>query len=226
MPSKVIIDTYEAVGGPAKAVKAPDGYVAGPTDAGEYVVAYCGKHTSAKTYRYWSGVPWGASLRERREQLQVYVGGRWQLLSLFTPATKEEIINYHWILYQKRKIPKTWVFNDFGHMTCFVFKDVNKNLKIDKGEEIHSEFIHTTPPNEAQSLMGWTIKLEESHGCIHVKPMDINEMIRKGYLKAGNKIFIHSYLEKEPVRTRSNGQPPYELHFYPGSKKIVVEGTR
>jgi hypothetical protein len=226
MHPKVIIDTYEAVGGLAKAVKAPDGYVAGPTDAGEYVVAYCGKHTSAKVYRYWSGVPWGASIRERRGQLEVYVSGRWQSLSLFTPATKEAILNAYFDLYGRRELPKTWVFNDFGHQTCYFFKDVNKNLKLDGKEHIHREFIHPTPSNEAQTERGNPVILFESHGCIHVKPKDIDEMIRKGYLKAGNKIFVHSYLEKEPVRTRGNGHPPYELHFYPGSKNIVVEGTK
>jgi hypothetical protein len=63
MAKKAVIATYDALGGPEKAVKAPDGFVAGPTDAGNYVIAYCARHQSNR-YPKWSGIPWGAALRD------------------------------------------------------------------------------------------------------------------------------------------------------------------
>jgi len=224
MPPKVIVGTYDAVGGPKKAFKAHDGYRAGPTDAGEYVIAYCGKHSSSKYYRYWSKVRWGTPLREKRGVLQVYVNKRWRPLKNFTPATKDVIMDRHKALYGTRKLPSKWVFNDFGHLTCYFFKDLDKDRRKDKNERIHSELIHTTPDDEASTAQGKPVILTESHGCIHVKPNDIDEMRKKGYLKPGNSLIIHGYKKVAPIGPKGLGGPPFEVHFFPGAKKIVIEG--
>jgi hypothetical protein len=59
--------------------------------------------------------------------------------------TKAEIEECHHQLYRTRVLPSTWVFNDFGHVTCFLYKDLNRNRHRDPNEPIHGEFLHTTP---------------------------------------------------------------------------------
>lgn len=223
MPRRVIVDLFEAVGGPAKAYKAPDGYTAGPTDAGQYVVAYCGRHSS-RAYAYWSKVRWGSPLREKRGVLQIQANGRWQPLKAFTTVSKSEILDYHESLYGTRKLPSKWVFNDFGHLTCYFFEDANKDGKLSKGEKIHSEFIHTTPGDEAATAQGQPVILAESHGCIHLKPEDIDRMKLRGYLDAGTAMIIHKYGDKPFAGPKGTGSRPFEVHFFPGAKRIVVQG--
>ncbi len=224
--AKVIVDVYDAVGGEDKdSFIATDGKKAGRTDEGEFVIAYCGRHTS-RLYPYWGSIPWGTRMKEENGILKVYMGRRWQPLKNFTNATKDIIKDEYETLYGMRKLPDKWVFNDFGHMTCYYFKDVNRNHKLDKKiEHIHGEFIHTTPENEAQSALGKAIELDYSHGCIHVKPKDIDEMQERGYVKKGNLLVVHSYRQKAPIGPRRIGKAPFEFHFYPFSNKIVIFGN-
>ena len=90
--------------------------------------------------------------------------------------------------------------------------------------------IHSTPDDEAltaKGVPGVEIELCESHGCIHVKPADIDDMIRRGFMKPGNPIFIHSYTEQAPIGPVDiGGHFPYEVHFFPMFIKIVVKGIR
>ena len=236
MARKVVVAMFDAVGGPAKAQRAEDGLTAGPTDAGRYVVASCGRHVSP-TYPVWSSIRWGTPLKEIEGKIYVQsnnsrTGGRdgvratgWRPLEEFTTATREQILDYHEMLYGTRRVPDTWIFNDFGHATCYFFKDLNDNRVRDGKEKIHAEYIHTTPPDEAAMSLGLTVELSESHGCVHVKPADIDTMIAKGYIKKGNLVFVHKYAASVPQRPAGTGHAPYELHFYPGPKKIVVLGA-
>jgi len=199
----------------------------GPTDSGQFVIAYCSKHSSRR-YAEWSKIKWGTPLKEENGQLFIKFQGQWKLLKNYTSVTKDQIKQYHRQLYGTAKIPTQWVFNDFGHMTCYYFKDINKNRKLDKsaGERVHGEFIHTTPTDEANTRLGLPVFLTESHGCVHVKPADIDIMIEKGYLRKGNLFIVHKYNEAAPtVAGGGNAKPPYEVHFYPGSRQIVVKGT-
>ncbi len=224
MTLKVVVDVYDAAGGPGSPVMGGDGYTMGPTDSGQYVIASCGRHISRQTYRYWSRVPWGTPLKEDKGILKVFLRGRWQPLRIFTPALKGEILDRHQELYGSRIIPKKWVFNDFGHMTCYFFKDLDKDRKLDSNERIHREYVHTTPLDEAQTAKGNPVILTESHGCIHVKPKDIDAMRNKGYFKAGNSLVVHKYSETASLSPRGRGKPPFEVHFFPGSKKMVIKG--
>jgi hypothetical protein len=228
LANKVIVGIYDAVGGPKTPRKGEDGLPMGQTDAGKYVVARCTRAIAEKNYSYWSRVPWGTPLDGQRGIIKVFLNGKWQPLSKFTPATKKEILDYHEELYGSRIIPNKWVFNDFGHMACYYFEDLNKNLKKDGKEKIKKELIHTTPDREAQTAMDEDFVLDlsdESHGCIHVKPKDIDEMIDKGYLKAGNRLIIHRYNETAPIGPVGIGKSPFEVHFFPGSLKILVKGV-
>lgn len=201
---------------------ASDGFQQGPTDAGEYRVAYFGRHISRR-YPFWSGVPWGAPLKEENNSLRVNIGGKWSRLSAFSLATKEDIMNRHEELYASRKIPSTWVFNDFGHMTCFLFRDKNLNGRMDNGEKIHGEFLHTTPFDEAMTALKRPVTLEPSHGCVHLKPADVDEMISRKYLVKGRKVIVHRYKDHAPLMILgAKGSGDLELQFYPASRRLYV----
>jgi len=218
--------TYDAVGGPALEHTGADGYSAGPTDEGSYIMAGAWKQSKSKLYPAWSTLAWGTPLRENTDgSISVYVDGKWQPLFNFTKVTRDEIKEMYYQLYGKSEIPKTWVFNDFGHLTTYYFKDKNNNKKLDKGERIESELIHTTPPDEANTALGIKVELSESHGCVHVKPRDIDEMVARGYIAKGNAFVVHSYSEKTPTDIPcADAKAPFEVHFFPGPKKIYVFG--
>jgi hypothetical protein len=233
MSERVVVDIYEAVGGPEKPGKDEYGLPYGPTDAGTYVFHGCGPHSSP-TYKKWSTIPWGSKLKFLNGEILVKYKGKWirpQDINRFGPTT-QEILNQH---YKPPALgglgltdfPSKWVYNDFGHTTCKFFRDVNKNRKLDKGEHIHSEYVHTTPDNEAQFAKGEKVELYESHGCIHVKPADIDDMIHKGYMRKGNSAKVHKYNEKPvSLAVSSSGKPPFEVHFYPGAQKIYIVGRK
>lgn len=229
--TKIVVDIFPAVGGPKTSGMGSDGFEQGPTDKGTYMIAYCNKHTSNR-YKTWSKVTWGTPLKEERGTLYVNVRDdkgdkRWKKLSEFSSATRADVLKYHEDLYGKKAIPDKWVFNDFGHMTCYYFKDVNDNKKKDKRERVYGEFIHTTPVNEAETAKSKPVILTESHGCVHVKPKDIDVMIKKGYIKRNNKFIVHDYAEIPPTTVPYHkGKPPFELHFYPHNRVIYVVGIR
>ena len=51
-------------------------------------------------------------------------------------------------------------------------------------------------------------------------------MSKKGYLKAGNIIIIHKYNEIAPIQPIGQGNPPYQVHFYPNSQRLVIYGVK
>lgn len=224
---RAIVASFDAVGGPSKLSKASDGYYAGPTDAGLYRVSHCGRHSSP-SYPDWSKIRWGSELKEVSGELQVMHDGKWQLMKVVSPKmTKQAIMQRNLDLYGKYEVPSTWVFNDFGHMTCYFFKDTNGNKRLDwkDGESLHKEYFHTTPDDEAASAVGKPIRLSLSHGCIHLKPNDIDAMIAAGYFKGGNRVVVHRYDEKSPGwPSDPAATTPFEVHFFPGANKVFVTG--
>jgi hypothetical protein len=129
-------------------------------------------------------------------------------------------------------LPKTWIFNDFGHLVIKYY-NVRTGMRS-------LQYFHTTPTTEA--LIKTDEKrpneitpelLGESHGCTHLIPTDINEMISKKYVKIGNIIKIHSYNEDpnewlmmNKIKRDETGGPPYEIHFFPGFYKLIIIGNK
>jgi hypothetical protein len=223
---RVVVDRYLAVGGPAESRTGSDGYEAGPTDAGTFVIAYCGLHSSAR-YPTWSKIRWGSPLREAEGgHVEVLHDGKWRRLDSFPEAPSvEELKMRYQDLYGDYAVPSTWVFNDFGHQTCYYFKDLNRNRRLDGNEVIHGEFLHTTPDNEAQAQRGEEVRLAQSHGCIHIGPSDIDDLKQKGYVDRGNTFVVHEYTEEAPLDLPVEaGKKPFEVHFYPGSQHILIFG--
>ena len=86
-----------------------------------------------------------------------------------------------------RVIP-TWNLNDFGKWSW--------NLK--KYGQRTPYYIHTTPADEEASETHRRFLLTQSHGCIHIYPDDRDEMMRKGYLKAGINVEVKAYGQQGP----------------------------
>jgi hypothetical protein len=91
------------------------------------------------------------------------------------------------------------VFNDFGPWAVRYFKDKNHNKKLDAGESLSGEMIHTTPENEGQIVKGEPVTLEPSHGCIHVSPADRDRFHAVGAFDKGVDLIIHVYAEAVPA---------------------------
>lgn len=229
MAKRVKVAMFDAVGGPSVLQKASDGYFAGPTDSGIYRMARCGRHSSP-SYPDWSKIRWGSEIKEEGGEIKVMHDGKWQPLKKVSPRiTKEFLMQRNLDLYGKYELPKSWLFNDFGHVTCYFFRDKNGNRRLDKdlGEKIHTEYFHSTPDDEAATVAGKPVTLSQSHGCIHLKPNDIDEMIKKGYFDAGNMVVVHAYDEKVASwEYDAAGTAPFELHFFPGASKVMVTGRR
>jgi hypothetical protein len=225
MARKVVVQVYDAYGGPEVAKIAPDGFEAGPTDPGEYRVAYCSRHASTR-YPTWSKIPWGAPLKDEKGVVWVKYQGTWQPLSTVATVTRTDVVKYHQELYGVAKVPASWVFNDFGHATCFLYRDENRNRRRDPKEKIHSEFLHTTPVAEAVEALGGTSTLVESHGCVHLKPGQMDDMIRRGFLRKNVKVIFHRYSDRKVIFPKSgSGIGPFVLHFFPSMLQILVIGN-
>lgn len=225
MATKVLAAMYDGFGGPKNARMGDDGFEAGPTDPGEYRVAYCGRHSSRR-YRGWSTFRWGSEVKEEAGKVLVMHDGKWTDVAGYG-LDRKQITDYSQFLYGVDKVPKKWVFNDFGHMTCYLYRDLNGNRRMDGKETIHGEFIHTTPVNESEETLGLEVQLTESHGCIHVKPGDIDEMIRLRYLAKNNRVVVHRYAETRIpfAKAKISHSRPYEVHFYPGLQKMCIVGV-
>jgi hypothetical protein len=224
--NKVLAAHYEARGGPPTPTMGFDGFMMTPTPAGRYRVAYCARHSSQRRYRTWSLFRWGSEVKEEGGKVLVMHNGKWTDVAT-CGLDREAIAQYAWDLYRVRKIPKKWVFNDFGHMTCYLYRDVNNNARQDAKEPTMSEMLHADPVGEAAAKLGDPVRLDASHGCVHLKPADIDDMISRKFMKKDNPVIVHQYTEMRI----SNGKPsvghraPYELHFYPGLQLMCVIGV-
>ncbi|MEM9836470.1 MAG: hypothetical protein AAF828_08205 [Bacteroidota bacterium] len=147
-----------------------------------------------------------------------------------------------------KEIPDKWMLNDFGHLSIKYYKDKNHNGRLDGKEGIVADFVHSSPNTEMFTRLppryqGSVLKAEVlksqpdnsrdklllrllnwSHGCIHILPADMDEMVKEGYAKKGNILKVHDYTvdtydEKEVIRHRIT---PYEVHFFPKDFRVVV----
>jgi len=90
---------------------------------------------------------------------------------------------------------------------CFIlavryFVDKNRNKRLDGGETLLGEMIHTTPEYEGQTERGVPVKLDASHGCIHVAPVDRDKLHTAGAFARGTDLIIHDYKEAIPAHLK------------------------
>ncbi len=217
-----------------------------PTREGRYIVYSIGKHVSSQRWLF-SSIAWGTPMKFEKEVVYVQKNGKWVKLSatnsqwLSGGNSEKDLHDYLIKLYVSYKqnnvrlysngMPGTWVFNDFGHVSVKYFKDTNDNFKLDKNESLMSDFIHTTPVTEAVSSFNkqnirsaQPVQLVSSHGCIHVRPDDIDEMIRNKYIEKGSAFVVHPYhpnqVSENVIVVNNNKRFPvtaFEVHFFPRS---------
>lgn len=201
------------------------------TRPGEFVIDSVAPHTSSSRW-LWSTIEYGTPIEERFGVIHVKKNGKWIKIKEIgswrnfgdrdiIDAIKEQNMNLTGI----SGIPKTWIFNDFGHMSIKYFVDRNHNYKKDGKEEILSDFIHTTPDDEINDSLGESRdKLSKSHGCVHIYPKDMDVMIATNYLKTGNIFEVHAYSESVQLTLKRERYKylSHEVHFFPKDNKLVV----
>lgn len=164
-----------------------------------------------------SKIPWGTELKADRVNNRVFyrTGQRsrpWaDLAQLISPdATYANLKTLFHAKYGRGSkydtnndgIPDVWVFNDFGPMAVRYFRDKNGSGRLDDGETLSGEMIHTTPDNEAQTATGNPVILDPSHGCVHVAPVLRDKFHKAGAFDRGIKFVIHRYRETVPPALR------------------------
>ena len=150
-----------------------------------------------------SRIPWGTELRlDASGQHLLYKTGAepWRSLEAIIPDATLTYVKgeFHRMWGSSRRynqngdgIPDVWVLNDFGPIAINYFRDGNHNRKLNRGERIMGEMIHTTPDNQGQTDKGQAPQLGFSHGCIHVRPADLARLQKQGAFKVGELLFVH-----------------------------------
>lgn len=244
------VKTFAATGGwsPRYLTVYPDlkkeGYSS--TRPGVFVIESITPHVSSSRWRY-SSIEWGTPIREESGIIFIKKRGNWikiRELASFRDMSDTEIVAK--LKYFSKGftgfeiIPKTWIFNDFGHIAIKYFADKNHNYKKDGNESTVSDFIHAIQRDEAidasrdASYLDTSLRpprersvLTSSHGCVHAYPKDIDALIAAHYLKKGNIFEVHDYYEDAPrtLKRKRHKYSPYEVHFFPFYSRLVVYGV-
>jgi hypothetical protein len=211
----------EAWGGPAREQPrfGTQKYAAVPTEAGRFVIFGIVKYRTSSWEK--SNIPWGARLKINPLDFNdlVYEDnlGKWHSVRQATTGpsiprglSRGDVQREYFLRYGDDMPPKMWLFNDFGPKAIRYFKDKNHNRRLDKdqGEALMGEMFHTTPGNEAEAFKFKAAHphsdapppatMDESHGCIHLKPYDRDKLQAAGAFKPGTTLIIHEYDEHVP----------------------------
>jgi hypothetical protein len=214
-------ERYEAVGGVKSNLGATGGHTSNITPKGLYTLGPR-EHVVAPSW-YNSIIPWGTKLwinidlqTHKEECVYEAKPHDWRLLTgprgaltlarikfevstlasekkatSIGPARRKELedeMRYTVIDPATGKLRSVqWVWNDFGQWGW--------NLRRKGGRTIY--FVHTTPLTERPQTPG-DAALLTSHGCVHIHPVDRDQMMERGYLKEGVSFEVRSYDEKGP----------------------------
>lgn len=209
-------ESYEAVAGPPPGVKGDTrgGHRAGSTPKGWFILAKKEHHTTLN----WpmSSIAYGSDLRIGTDGLVEYLHvGNWLKANgphgTWTKATKifnqrdnlgaiitdEDLKAFHKAAYNaKRELRPEWILNDFGEWAW----------NLTRGGKRTPFYLHTTPSDEFYMRAPAEVEkfhelIGQSHGCVHVLPKDRNEMMQRGYLRAGVPLLVMPYNRKGPPRS-------------------------
>jgi hypothetical protein len=147
-----------------------------------------------------SAIKWGTPLKDmgpvKDDVWYQLPSGKWASVTKDIGISRTELKAYYKRLYKIDKVPDKWVFNDFGPVAVRYFKDLNGNKLLDGSERLSGEMMHTTPDNEAQFARSKPVKLDHSHGCIHIRPQDRNVLEGLGLFKNGTVFKVRSYKDR------------------------------
>lgn len=197
-------ESFEVAGGRSgSSTIEPGGHRAGITPPGRYVLDHAEQHTT----RNWPGsvVPWGAKLRERNDVVEYQVGNNWRAASGPQGAVTTALVLWHHrsgkhvtidvagrqarqMFYDEDgKLTAEWLQNDFGKWSW--------NMKRNGVRTAY--YIHTTPDDEEATRLKKPFELAYSHGCLHIRPRERDEMMRKRYLAADVPVEVKRYDERK-----------------------------
>jgi hypothetical protein len=208
---RTTVDHFTACGGPEHVEDSADrGHTIGKTPPGHYTLGPRHHHVTPN----WpnSSIPWGASIRRAANgEVEFDDGSGWKpATGDGAPMNKAIVQSYilerkpvpppetirrdarEWFLIdgtdETGPVVTTWERNDFGKWAF--------NLR--RGGKGTPYYIHTTPEDEFATTNGDEFSLNQSHGCIHIRPKDRDTMMEKGYLAAGIDIEVKGYDAKGP----------------------------
>lgn len=197
-----VLDTYGMVGGRDAFVDdARSAVDYSPTPKGRYEVIELNPHASSSwPYSY---VPYGAPLREVDGEVEFRdATGAWRVATgpkgVFAGRDPAPLGREAYFAADGTLAPM-WLLNDFGHLRGRIRNVVTRNVL--------THMIHTSPDLEATSgyfadTAGLVVPdqalrtLRHSHGCAHVHPRDIDELVAKSYLAPGTTFVVHGYDER------------------------------
>jgi hypothetical protein len=87
---------------------------------------------------------------------------------------------------QDGKLMTEWLQNDFGKWSW--------NMRRNGVRTAY--YIHTVPDDEEATRLSLPFELSYSHGCLHIRPQERDEMMRKHYLAAGVEVEVKRYDER------------------------------
>ncbi len=206
-------EAYEAVGGypPKMGKKDEGGHYAGATPSGFFTLGPAQHHTTLS----WpmSVIPWGAKLRVGTDKELEFFDGTWKKAT--GPHGEWTKAQSQWnqrdehssrVTEEQKEAFRSVVFNERGELrfTEWIFNDFGKwSWNLMRGGKRTPYYIHTTPGDEqfrAGLKAYFPLLLLQSHGCVHLDPKDRDEMMAKGYLKAGTQVHIMPYWQKGPPK--------------------------
>ena len=107
--------------------------------------------------------------------------------------TREQIKVRNAELYASAAVPMTWIFNEFDPITIRWFKDLNGNKILDGKERLSGQMFHATPYDEMRHARKQSVRLVASHGCLHLKPAERDQLLAIGAFKPKTDFIIHDY---------------------------------
>jgi len=190
-----VVMRSEAWGGPSARVQS-DNMDATPTSPGRYLI-YREEAYITPTWA-WSSIRWGTKLQDKLTDVWYQLNvNTWASLKRDKGISRQDVIAQNYRLYGQKRVPDTWVFNDFGPIAIRYFVDRNGNGRFDQGKEtLMGEMFHTTPDNEAQYRQGQPLVMAESRGCIHMKPPERDLLKNAGAFEYGTPFIVHTYSER------------------------------
>lgn len=188
-----------------------------PTPSGSYVIWGVEPHHTTMKWPF-SKIPWGARLRvdvhDETDVLWEDRPGHWtSVRRTVGQSAFGNLTAHNYVIGAERRhfksgsldLPSYWHLNDFGPLAVRYFADRNKNGRKDRNEPLEGSMFHTTPPNEGEDAVyrrehpGSTedppMTMFQSHGCIHLAPIQLQRMIARGAFIRGTSLTIHTYGE-------------------------------
>jgi hypothetical protein len=196
---------YPIAGGPppGRGTKGEGGHTAGKTPAGVYVLGVKERHTTLN----WptSVVPFGAPVRDSGGIIEYQMGGAWHRASGVDGAVTRAWLRWfarshrpvtvasasqraYEMFFFKGTLIDPWIVNDFGKSSWNLTRDGRRT----------PYYLHTTPKDEL--TRDAPVDLQQSHGCLHVRPADRDTMERLGFLRSGVELEVKPYFMHGPPR--------------------------